>query len=108
MSNEELYEEITTLKEKIMFLSNKNNRLSEQLNQTKMLLEGKNNQYNLAKQKYEELKNEKAEIMKYLGISSKTIMQRLEELQEYKDEMKVREDNYKQTLDEIEEIAQTG
>lgn len=57
MSNEELYEEITTLKEKIMFLSNKNNRLSEQLNQTKMLLEGKNNQYNLAKQKYEELKN---------------------------------------------------
>lgn len=106
MSNEELYEEITTLKEKIMFLSNKNNRLSEQLNQTKMLLEGKNNQYNLAKQKYEELKNEKAEIMKYLGISSKTIMQRLEELQEYKDEMKVREDNYKQTLDEIETLLQ--
>lgn len=44
--------------------------------------------------------------MKYLGISSKTIMQRLEELQEYKDEMKVREDNYKQTLDEIETLLQ--
>ncbi len=108
MSNEELYEEITTLKEKIIFLSNKNNRLSEQLNQTKMLLEGKNNQYNWAMQKYEELKNEKAEIKKYLGISSKTIMQRLEELQERKEEASDREYRYKQTLDEIEQIAQTG
>ncbi len=59
-------------------------------------------------QECEELKNEKAEIKKYLGISSKTVMQRLEELQEYKDEMKVREDNYKQALGKIKEIAQTG
>lgn len=57
--------------------------------------------YNLTLE-FNELKNEKAEIKKYLGISSKTIMQRLEELQEYKDEMKVREDNYKQALNEIE------
>lgn len=53
-------------------------------------------------QECEELKKEKAEIKKYLGISSKTIMQRLEELQERKDKLSVRECNYKQALDEIE------
>lgn len=56
-------------------------------------------------QECKKLRNEKVEIKKYLGISSKTIMQRLEELQEYKDEMKVREDNYKQALEEIEEFC---
>ena len=56
-------------------------------------------------QECEELKKEKAEIKKYLGISSKTIMQRLEELQERKDKLSVQEYNYKQTLDEIEKIV---
>lgn len=37
-----------------------------------------------------ELKREKAEIKKYLGISDKTIMQRLEELQEFRDEARER------------------
>lgn len=53
-------------------------------------------------QECEKLKKEKAEIKKYLGISSKTIMQRLEELQERKDKLSVREYNYKQALDDIE------
>lgn len=53
----------------------------------------------------EELINEKAEIKKYLGISDKTIIQRLEELQEFKDKLKISEYNYKQTLDEIEKIV---
>lgn len=50
----------------------------------------------------EKLKQEKAEIKKYLGISDKSIMQRLEELQEFKDELKISEDRYKQVLNEIE------
>lgn len=49
----------------------------------------------------EELKKEKAEIKKYLGISGKTIIQRLEELQEFKDKLKISEYEYKQALDEI-------
>lgn len=56
-------------------------------------------------QECKELKKEKAEIKKYLGISYKTIIQRLEELQECKDELSIREYNYKQALDEIEGIA---
>lgn len=48
------------------------------------------------------LEQEKAEIKKYLGISDKTIIQRLEELQEFKDKLKISEYNYKQALDEIE------
>lgn len=52
-------------------------------------------------QECEELKKEKAEIKKYLGISSKTIMQRLEELQEFKDELSISEYKYKQALDDI-------
>lgn len=50
----------------------------------------------------EELRKEKAEIKKYLGISDKTIIQRLEELQEFKDKLKISEYKYKQALDEIE------
>lgn len=53
-------------------------------------------------QECEELIKEKAEIKKYLGISDKTIIQRLEELQEFKDKLKISEYNYKQALDEIE------
>lgn len=59
--------------------------------------------YNNKEQECEELKKEKAEIKKYLGISDKTIIQRLEELQEFKDRLKISEYNCKQTLDEIEE-----
>lgn len=56
-------------------------------------------------QECEELKKEKAEIKKYLGISDKTIIQRLEELQEFKDELKISEYKYKQALDKIEELV---
>lgn len=56
-------------------------------------------------QECKELKKEKAEIKKYLGISYKTIIQRLKELQERKDELSAREYNYKQALDEIELIC---
>lgn len=53
------------------------------------------------------IKKEKAEIKKYLGISDKTIIQRLEELQEFKDKLKISEYSYKQALDEIKRILQT-
>ena len=49
----------------------------------------------------EKLKQEKTEIKKYLGISDKSIMQRLEELQEFKDELKISEDRYKQECEEL-------
>ena len=55
-------------------------------------------------ERVEKLEQEKAEIKKYLGISDKTIMQRLEELQEFKDETSDREYRYKEALDEIEEL----
>lgn len=58
-------------------------------------------------QECKELKKEKAEIKKYLGISDKTIIQRLEELQEFKDKLKISEYSYKQALDEIKRILQT-
>lgn len=64
------------------------------------------------KHECEELKKEKAEIKKYLGISYKTIMQRLEELTEYKlkrqlEYIKIQEENdrYRKALQEIEEYA---
>lgn len=60
------------------------------------------------KKECQQLRQEKAEIKKYLGISSKTIMQRLEELQEFKDKLKITEYNYKQALDEIEKILDNG
>ena len=60
-------------------------------------------------QKCAELKEEKEEIKKYLGISYKTIMQRLEELTEYKfkrqlEYIKIQEENdrYRKALEEIE------
>lgn len=56
-------------------------------------------------QECKELKKEKAEIKKYLGTLDKTIIQRLEELKEFKDELKISEYNYKQALDSIEKIA---
>lgn len=45
------------LQRKLDKLMNKNNRLEEELNQIKLLLEGKNNQYNAKQQECEELKN---------------------------------------------------
>lgn len=56
-------------------------------------------------QECEELKKEQAEIKKYLGISSKTILERLEELQEFRDIDKEQLFNYKQALEKIEELA---
>ena len=52
------------------------------------------------------LRAEKEEIKKYLGISSKTIMERLEELQEFRDNDKDKLYQAKQTLTEIKEIAE--
>ena len=54
----------------------------------------------------DKLKAEKEEIKKYLGISSKTIMERLEELQEFRDNDKYKLYQAEQTLAEIKEIAQ--
>lgn len=59
----------------------------------------------------EDLKEEKEVIKKYLGISDKSIMQRLEELTEYKLKrqlkyIKIQEENdcYRKALEEIEEL----
>lgn len=51
----------------------------------------------------EELKKEKAEIKKYLGIDSKTILERLEELQERRDELSEKNISYEQALDTVSE-----
>ena len=53
----------------------------------------------------DQLKAEKEEIKKYLGISSKTIMERLEELQELRDNDKYKLYQAEQTLTEIKEIC---
>ena len=56
-------------------------------------------------QECEKLKKEQAEIKKYLGISSKTIMERLEELQEFRDIDKDKLYQAEQALDEIEKTC---
>ena len=63
------------------------------------------NKLQAKEQECEKLIKEKSEIKKYLGISDKTIIQRLEELQEFKDELKISEYNYKQALDDIEKYC---
>lgn len=55
---EKLKEQLQAKEQKILTLINKNNRLSEQLNQTKIILRGKNDQYNWAMRKYQELKKQ--------------------------------------------------
>lgn len=64
----------------------------------------KDKNYNLQR-RLDQLKAEKEEIKKYLGISSKTIMERLEELQEFRDNDKYKLYQAEQTLAEIKEIA---
>lgn len=49
----------------------------------------------------EELKKEQLEIKKYLGISHKSILERLEELQERREELSEKNIFYEQALDEI-------
>lgn len=65
-------------------------------------------------QECEELKKEKAEIKKYLGISDKSILQRLEELTEYKLKSQLEyikkleeNDSYRKAIEEIEEFCIT-
>ena len=60
----------------------------------------------ILKVSYKTLVAEQAEIKQYLGICSKTIMERLEELQEFYDEDKIKSFNYKQALQKIKEIAE--
>lgn len=64
-------------------------------------------QVNKLKAENEELKKLKAEIQKFLGISTKPILERLEELHERYSVCKYNVVNYKQALDEIEKIADT-
>lgn len=61
-------------------------------------------EYKRKMQECEELKKEQLEIKKYLGISSKTILERLEELQERRDELSEKNLSYEQALEEIEEV----
>lgn len=62
------------------------------------------NCYELTEQ-LDQLKAEKEKIKKYLGISLKTIMERLEELQEFRDNDKYKLYQAEQTLAEIKEIC---
>lgn len=57
-------------------------------------------------QQLDQLKAEKEEIKKYLGISSKTIMERLEELQQFRDNDKYKLYQAEQTFAEIKETAE--
>lgn len=77
----------------------------------KQIIMKQNKQLALKTQECEELKVEKEVIKKYLGISDKSIMQRLEELTEYKLKrqlkyIKIEEerDHYRKALDEIEKV----
>lgn len=54
---------------------------------------------------YKELKKEQLEIKKYLGISHKSILERLEELEERRDELLGKNLSYKQALDKIEDLV---
>ena len=58
-------------------------------------------EYKRKEQECEELKKEQLEIKKYLGISHKSILERLEELQERRDELSEKNLSYEQALDEI-------
>ena len=55
-------------------------------------------------EEYNQCKTEKEEIKKYLGISSKTIMERLEELQEFRDNDKYKLYQAEQKLERIREL----
>lgn len=57
------------------------------------------------KQENKELKEEKQAIKSYLGIEAKTILERLEELDEWKHDDKLLLWKYRSALEEIKEIA---
>lgn len=55
---DETLKECEELKKERITLTNKNNRLTEELNRTKLLLEGKNTQYNTKVEEFNELKRQ--------------------------------------------------
>lgn len=89
-------------------LTNKNNRLTEELNQIKLLLEGKNNQYSAKQQECEELKKQVVcygcgtcngkedykNMQRHLNNAIESIHKKHKEI-----------DRYKQALDEIEKYT---
>lgn len=85
----------------ITYLEKENKDLSK-------IIDCKNETVLSLKQQLDQLKAEKEEIKKYLGISSKTIMERLEELQEFRDNDKYKLYLAEQTLTEIKEIAKNS
>ena len=60
------------------------------------------------KQENEKLKKEKQEIQSYLGIGSKSILKRLEEIYEWKDNDKLLLWKYRSALEEIRDMAQVS
>jgi len=65
-------------------------------------------QYMELEQENKELKEERQEIKSYLGINSKTILERLEELDEWKHEDKLLLWKYKSALEDIREICMSA
>lgn len=85
----------------------KQNEKLKQYNDSKQVsYESMQQQWNEVELENRRLKVEKEEIKKYLGISHKTILKRLEKLTEFRDEDRDEIYKLKQTLTEIKEISE--
>lgn len=116
--SEEEYTEYQNMKARLNELKEDNEELNKRNNFLLRRLEVDDNDTSLVFKLQRELENSKSEfycaikselkykkaleeIKKYLGISSKTILERLEELQERRDELSEKNLSYEQALDEI-------
>ena len=86
--------------------SDTTDRLTKQLEEKEQDIDNCREELYLLHNQLDQLKVEKNEIKQYLGISSKTIMERLEELQEFRDEDTMKLFKYKQALQEIKELTE--
>lgn len=93
--NSELYKNLKEREQECEKLTNKNNLLTAELNQIKLLLEGKNTQYNVKVEECEELKKENQELRNSLSDS---LMFRFTSQDK-------EVDRYRKALEEIEKIC---
>lgn len=81
-----------------------NNQLTQWLDEARQNADYWCNKCNELEQENKELKEEKQAIKSYLGIESKTILERLEELDEWKHNDKLLLWNYRSALEEIKNV----